>query len=764
MRLINVKAFLAREELLREGKRVDRRIKVLEFHDDEATNYAILSHRWIGQEVSYDEVVELAKMDREERYEIRQRDGYRKILDSCEQTKKDGYEWLWVDTCCIDKRSSAELSEAINSMYRWYENSRVCYAYLHDVSGPSLPAKRDNGTYPNSKGFPEWFSRGWTLQEMIAPNDVRFFNKCWQPIGDKKTLAPTLTHITLVPEHVLIDGLSFNRPCVAQIMSWAADRTTTRVEDRAYSLLGLLDVNMPMLYGEGKKAFHRLQLEVIRVSNDQSVFAWSFSKGRIGSILADDPNLFRDCAQMELVGHEKFIQSLRESFPEEDLSSIDEDRFGVFPITNRGIQIWLFLTPCADLPSVFKAWLPCRCRPWGLPVSIDLALGESNYYRFATSPWETFPAKRTLQFRQVYLKYQDTPHRDATFEVDDNAITGNSLTYCGTYPSKRRKDTLKLTHTQSLYVKVYYDSQSDCRFSVAFGQFLGRDWIHFGCEQPLSTGDRQPWEAYARGEYRRMLARAPEDSLLMAEARSKGKRDGLVWVKHTSLPGSTWTVRTSCILWESSMNYGVRIDAFQDPDFSNVTGNWKCLDVDRNNDPNCDMQSFMIRDRPYSMWNQTEICVDGTSMRFFPAPSGTQLGDYGHFTDFGDFYREGNIFDFKQISSQEHSAPRQHRIYQKHGYNTNTDYVHVPWPFFCDSTITLYKPLGLSLPNNDSFNTFLASLSTQLINKYLITSVIQCETVLSIESCRPWSNYIGSFDSSKLDHTTPFCTFAKPFV
>ncbi|KIM54616.1 hypothetical protein SCLCIDRAFT_57700, partial [Scleroderma citrinum Foug A] len=244
------------------------------FCDDEATEYAILSHRWIAQEVDYNEMVELAKMKRQERDEIRRRDGYRKILQSCEQAKKDGYEWLWVDTCCIDKRSSAELSEAINSMYRWYKNAKVCYAYLHDMSDPLFPTARSEERYPDFLGWPEWFSRGWTLQELIAPSNVQFFNKNWQTIGDKRTLAPTLRNITGVPEHILIHGLEGNRPCVAQMMSWAAYRKTTRVEDRVYSLMGLLDVNMPMLYGEGKKAFHRLQLEIIRASNDQSIFAW----------------------------------------------------------------------------------------------------------------------------------------------------------------------------------------------------------------------------------------------------------------------------------------------------------------------------------------------------------------------------------------------------------------------------------------------------------------------------------------------------------
>ena len=317
MRLINVKAFLEREELIRKRKRVDRRVEALELGNDEATEHAILSHRWIAQEVDNDEMVELAKMDRKERDEIRQRDGYRKIHQSCEQAQANGHEWLWVDTCCIDKRSSAELSEPINSMYRWYEKAKICYVYLHDVPGSSFPTASDKERYPDFNGWPEWFSRGWTLQELIAPSEVEFFNKDWQSICKKTTLTPTLQNITGIPEHILTHGLSGNRPCVAQITSWAANRTTMRIEDRAYSLMGPLDVNMPMLYGEGKKAFHRLQLEIIRASNDQSIFAWECKwwrgnfNGRSTSILADDPRCFEGCSEMELMSHSEFVQYIK---------------------------------------------------------------------------------------------------------------------------------------------------------------------------------------------------------------------------------------------------------------------------------------------------------------------------------------------------------------------------------------------------------------------------------------------------------------------
>ncbi|KAI6004263.1 heterokaryon incompatibility protein-domain-containing protein, partial [Pisolithus albus] len=242
---------------------------VLRVLHDVDTDYAILSHRW-ADEVDYMEIMELAKM--ENRDEIRERNGYQKIVKSCQQAENDGLEWLWVDTCCIDKRNSTELSEALNSMFRWYENSKRYYAYLHDVD--VFPTTPDHETFGAFNGWPEWFSRGWTLQELIAPMDLRFFNKDWQFIGDKRNLARTLVEITRVPCGVLEDGLAAYGPSVAQVMSWAADRRTTRDEDRAYSLMGLLDVHMPMLYGEGKKAFLRLQQEIIRKSSDQTIFAW----------------------------------------------------------------------------------------------------------------------------------------------------------------------------------------------------------------------------------------------------------------------------------------------------------------------------------------------------------------------------------------------------------------------------------------------------------------------------------------------------------
>ena len=580
MRLINVAAFLKREELIKKGRPLNRQTNVFsEFYDDsEITNhYAIVSHRWT-KEVNYEEINDLAKMEvKDGRDEIRRRDGYQKLLDSCEQAKRDRYEWLWMDTCCIDKRNSAELSEAINSMYRWYENSGVCYAYLHDLTDKIFPVEPDTQKYP-SNGWPEWFSRGWTLQEMIAPRDVQFFNRKWQFIGIKTKLAPTLAKITRVPEHILTDGVRSTPPCVAQIISWAANRTTTRVEDRAYSLLGLLDVNMPMLYGEGKKAFRRLQLEIIRRSDDQSIFAWDYQKeeGRTCSILADDPRCFKDCSDMKLIDPVDFIKELKGDI-EKQLSTDkrpDPDQLSVFPVTNRGIQIWLPLCPLDD--SVFEAHLPCRSKAEGPPVTIKLVLWKRNYYRHFT-PLQS--SKSTPEFNSIYLRYQDIL-QDVEFEINDSALTSNGFEYRGTYPSNPTRNTLILTDMNPLYVEVYSNRAANLCLIVGYGKVPGQHWIHLDCRK--AQVDQDSWRVCAQEEHEKMLSNSGQQYANdMIDACPRSERYRRLLVKHTSLPGSTRTVRTSCVVWESSRICAVKIDLPQpDSHLCTVWGKWIGFSID----------------------------------------------------------------------------------------------------------------------------------------------------------------------------------------
>ena len=192
-----------------------------------------------------------------------------KILEACRVAREAGYEHLWVDSCCIDKASSSELSEAINSMYQWYGLSTVCYAYLADVP-PGKDPSEEGSAFRESR----WFKRGWTLQELIAPESVIFLASDWTPIGSKLDLVDLVEEITGIPDEALVHWTSLDAFSVAQRLSWAASRETTRVEDSAYSLLGIFDITMPTLYGEGDRAFRKLQEEILRRVPDQSIFAW----------------------------------------------------------------------------------------------------------------------------------------------------------------------------------------------------------------------------------------------------------------------------------------------------------------------------------------------------------------------------------------------------------------------------------------------------------------------------------------------------------
>ena len=236
--------------------------KLEEFKAHEIPLYAILSHTWGENEVTFQDI-KGADVKNEERC--------KKIRNTCTIAADHGFDYVWIDTCCIDKTSSAELSEAINSMYRWYQESGVCYAYLADV----LSKADDHQSIARSSEFSEcrWFTRGWTLQELIAPSTVIFFDQKWQEIGTKSSLRQPISEITGIPDSILL-GDDLERASIAQRMSWASGRESTRVEDGAYCLMGIFFVNMPLLYGEGERAFIRLQEEIIRVSDDHSLFAW----------------------------------------------------------------------------------------------------------------------------------------------------------------------------------------------------------------------------------------------------------------------------------------------------------------------------------------------------------------------------------------------------------------------------------------------------------------------------------------------------------
>lgn len=251
--------------------------------------YAILSHRWEADEVTYQEVLNPE--------ELEQKTGWVKIREACRIALSKGYEYVWVDTCCINKQDFTELTEAINSMFKLYANAGICIAYLSDI-----------GTGESSIKDSLWFTRGWTLQELIAPKEVEFFDGDWNFIGTRAELCNDIHMHTRIDRGVLlhetssngtVEGLLAEIP-VARRMSWASGRTTTREEDMAYSLLGIFNINMPLLYGEGKEAFLRLQTEIIKETNDMTLFAWTScpaspgqqSPPRYRGVLAASPKEF----------------------------------------------------------------------------------------------------------------------------------------------------------------------------------------------------------------------------------------------------------------------------------------------------------------------------------------------------------------------------------------------------------------------------------------------------------------------------------------
>ena len=351
--------------------------------------YAILSHTWSErseEEITFQEITDP---------DARRKQGYDKIKGACQQALKDGLLHVWIDTCCIDKSSSAELSEAINSMYRWYKDAAVCYAYLADVSG-SCPLLNDE---PDFIGDPEildseldaglswlssftgskWFKRGWTLQELIAPRKLSFYGKDWNFIGSKASLVRTISKITRIDQAILEGYRSLSSISLAKRMSWASDRTTSRLEDEAYSLLGIFSVNMPMLYGEGERAFTRLQEEIIKTSTDHSVFVWeSWSGCKDTSILASSPLDFRN-------GYK--------------IVHLDEAECGEsYEMTNKGLRIKLPVLehePKDPRSSISLAVLNCRFEDnFTGPIAIQLLSAESPLGRRRKNEFSIWPVQK----------------------------------------------------------------------------------------------------------------------------------------------------------------------------------------------------------------------------------------------------------------------------------------------------------------------------------------------------------------------------------
>ncbi|KAK4222469.1 hypothetical protein QBC38DRAFT_489799 [Podospora fimiseda] len=422
-------------------------LRLVHRREGDVPPYAILSHTWGGDddEVSFTDIQELSSSNDAVDHLVTKKPGFAKIRDSARLAKSEGYSYIWIDTCCIDKTSSAELSEAINSMFRWYGEAAVCYAILNDVDDDHLQAvlkddEQEDGQIPDDSGViksieqSRWFTRGWTLQELIAPANVYFYSQSWNLLGSKLDDAPKrlpsvesfaglVSTITGVDMGVLTGFVALDDLSVASRMKWAANRQTTRTEDIAYCLMGIFNVHMPLLYGEGTRAFLRLQEEILKVTHDHSIFCWECGKKdmlryQLSGLLALSPTYFQNFGDITPAPVEFNFSQSRTSAPS--------------TMTNAGLHVQLSLQDLArpqpraqaaynmadaeeEQEPEWYAILDCLPRSVSNGVSAYPAirlveLGGDQYSRLQTEEvfWLDESQVRDIERKYIYVKQLPT--------------------------------------------------------------------------------------------------------------------------------------------------------------------------------------------------------------------------------------------------------------------------------------------------------------------------------------------------------------------
>ncbi|KAI6007490.1 hypothetical protein EDC04DRAFT_2781149 [Pisolithus marmoratus] len=283
----------------------------------------------------------------------------------CELAWQDGLDYVWIDTCCADANSSAARTEATTLAYTWFQQAHACYVYLDDVDGSEDP-REGHSKFRRSR----WFGRTWTLGELLAPKHVFFFAKDWTMIGTKAGLSSVISEITGIHEDALNYPERIPSFSIATRMSWAKDRTSTKPEDKVYALMGLFGVNLPILYGEGEtKTFLKLQNEILKTTDDQSIFAWRSASGTSASsephgsgLLADTSKCFANCRDVQQIPYDlwsehcaKHICSRNVVNPQLDILPSCRGIQATLPVRQRGLGGGLdVLLACARGPAVWN--------------------------------------------------------------------------------------------------------------------------------------------------------------------------------------------------------------------------------------------------------------------------------------------------------------------------------------------------------------------------------------------------------------------------
>jgi hypothetical protein len=351
--------------------------------------YAILSHRWGESEPTFQD---LKKEENKKQTERHKGARYRKLHEFCKKAKRHGCDLAWSDTCCIDRGSSSELDEAIRSMYKWYRDASICIVHL--AQSESLEPGTD---------IDEWFIRGWTLQELIAPTRMKFYGPGWKPLtsnaNDKNDaeFIFALSGITKIPPNDLCNF----RPGPNRAwekMSWAAGRKTTRIEDIAYSLTGIFDITMTIAYGEGHRAFQRFMAELIQNCKEWQILVWA--GGLPGS--PTEPACYRTTDKLAL----EVLKNRQISWWGK--GSGDSD----FTVTKRGVQVKLLVVPVSIKENVKKKKWTFLSKPAGHPKVQPLKqlVVQSHY----------FPPASTTEWAVGIVNYHHHHAEEGTLTEEEN--------------------------------------------------------------------------------------------------------------------------------------------------------------------------------------------------------------------------------------------------------------------------------------------------------------------------------------------------------
>ncbi|KAI6007493.1 hypothetical protein EDC04DRAFT_2611339 [Pisolithus marmoratus] len=312
--------------------------------------YAILSHALQAGETVYFHQVGTES--------VRMQPGYEKVETCCEPARQGGLKYIWTDTCCANANNSAAYTETTTLAYTWYQQAHVCYTYLDDVDG-SEDSREKHSTFKRSR----WFRLTWTLGELSAPKHVLLRERLDNDRNEGRPFECIHRDALEYPERV---------PCfsIATRMSWARGRTSTKHEDRVYALMGLFGVNLPILYGEGEtRTFLKLQNEILKTTDDQSIFAWHSAGGASTSseyhssgLLADTSKCFADCGNIQQIPYDQWSRYCAEHFcsknaayPQLDILPSCRGVQATLPVRQRGLGGGLdALLACARGPAVWN--------------------------------------------------------------------------------------------------------------------------------------------------------------------------------------------------------------------------------------------------------------------------------------------------------------------------------------------------------------------------------------------------------------------------